>query len=451
MIPRNLIQDLENWKKSTARKPLVLRGARQTGKTTLIKLFSQGFANTVTLNMEHTNDRRFWQGDPSLQQILRDIELAKGVKIEAGKTLLFIDEIQFEPKAIASLRYFCEGLPDLHVIATGSLMELALRQTSFSFPVGRVSFLYLYPLRFDEFLTAVAPANLVAEIHSLTWKSQLSDSLHALMKDFFYDYLFVGGMPEVVARYQDSKNLLELISIKEGLLTSFEEDVPKYARSSRIETLQFLIQQAPLFAGQRIQYANFADSGLQSREMKQAFEILELAMLIQRVPGSYQNTLPLQPSFRVSPKLLHLDVGLVSHRLSVDQRNLKSGDLNDLFRGSIAEQVVGQELLAIGSLRRAVPCFWYRNQPGSTAEVDFVIPINGKVIPIEVKSGQTGRLRSLLQFMEAAPHPYAVRIYLGPLRCDDLTTPSGKKFQLLSIPHYLISELSRILEAWVAT
>lgn len=449
MISRNLLQELVKWKKTSPRKPLILRGARQTGKTTLVQLFAREFTNTVTLNMEHSNDRRFWQGDLSVQQIVRDIELAKGVKIEASKTLLFIDEIQFEPKAIASLRYFCEELPDLHVIATGSLMELALRQTGFSFPVGRVSFLYLYPLRFDEFLATIAPANLVAEIRSITWKTPLSEALHTLMRDYFYDYLLVGGMPESVARYQASKSLLELTPVKEGLLTSFEEDVPKYARSTRVETLQFLIQKAPLFAGQRIQYANFADSSLRSREMKQAFEILEIAMLLQRIPGTYQNTLPLQPSLRASPKLLYLDVGLVTHRLSVDPKNLKSGDLNELFRGSIAEQVIGQELLAIHALRREVPSFWYRNQPGSTAEVDFVIPIHGKAIPIEVKSGQTGRLRSLLQFMEAAPHPYAVRIYLGPLRHDDLATPSGKRFRLLSIPHYLISELPRLLGMWV--
>lgn len=449
MISRNLLQELTQWKHSAPRKPLILRGARQTGKTTLVQLFAREFANTVTLNMEHSNDRRFWQGDFSVQQVVRDIELAKGIKIEASKTLVFIDEIQFEPKAIASLRYFCEELPDLHVVATGSLMELALRQTGFSFPVGRVSFLYLYPLRFDEFLTTVAPASLVAEIRSITWNSPLSEALHTLMRDYFYDYLLVGGMPEAVARYQASKSLLELTSVKEGLLTSFEEDVPKYARSTRVETLQFLIQKAPLSAGQRIQYANFADSGLRSREMKQAFEILEIAMLLQRIPGTYQNTLPLQSSLRVSPKLLYLDVGLVTHRLSVDPKNLKSGDLNELFRGSIAEQVIGQELLAIRPLRREPPCFWYRNQPGSTAEVDFVLPIHGKVIPIEVKSGQTGRLRSLLQFMEATPHPYAVRIYLGPLRHDHLTTPSGKRFQLLSIPPYLISELPRLLETWV--
>lgn len=449
MFRRNLLKELLIWKTRVDRKPLVIRGARQIGKTTLVQLFSKEFDQTISLNLELAADRRNWEGEPSLDELLRNIEVSTGKKIIPGKTLLFIDEIQNEPKAIQSLRYFYEGKPQLHVIATGSLLEVALKKKGFSFPVGRVTFLYLHPLSFDEFLIAAGREELLQELAEIPRTMKISAALHSLAAQLFSEYLFLGGMPEVIRVYSEEKSYLPLSSLKEALLTSFEEDVPKYASSSQAPTLHFLIRQAPLFAGQRIQYENFGNSGYRSREMRQAFETLEQAMITQRVLGTTQTSPPLQPHPRVSPKLLYLDVGLVAYRLGVEPQTLKAGDLNDLFRGTVAEQITGQELMAQNILRREPPSFWFRHEPGSTAEVDYCILIKGQAVPIEVKSGKTGRLRSLLQFMEQAPHPYAVRISSAPLQVDHLKTPTGKSFRLLSLPFYLAFQLKKILDHWV--
>lgn len=449
MFRRNLLEELQNWRRKGDRKPLVIRGARQTGKTTLVNLFGKEFEQMVRLNLDLSVDRRHWEGDPTIDQLLRGIEVAKGVKIIPGKTLLFLDEIQNEPRAIQSLRYLHEERPDLHLIATGSLMEVALRSAGFSFPVGRVSFLYLAPATFSEFLIALGSDPLLEEIRSLRWNSKGVPSLHALATDLFYEYTFVGGMPEVVQNYVTEKSYLSLAPLKEGLLASFEEDLPKYCRPAQVPYLQLLVREAPLYAGQRVQYANFAQSGYRSREMRQSFDTLQQAMIIQRVQGTPVTSPPLLPNRRVAPKLLYLDTGLVTHRLSVDPAALKKKGLNDLFRGTLAEQIVGQELMAQNLLRRDAPFFWYRDKAGSTAEVDYCISLKGEVIPIEVKSGQSGGMRSLHQFMDQAPHPYAVRIYSGPLQEDRATTPGGKPFQLLSIPFYLTFRLKQMVEEWM--
>lgn len=451
MFRRKLLKELKNWKESPNRKPLVIRGARQTGKTTLVEMFAQEFDQFIPLNLELSSDRRFWQGEPSVGQILRDIEITKNTKIIPGKSLLFLDEIQNEPKAIQSLRYFYETMPGLHVIASGSLMEVSLKKTGFSFPVGRVAFLYCYPFSFDEFLSANAQPALVEELASLQTESPLSKALHDFAAEQFREYLYIGGMPEVIRIFVREKSYASLPAIKEGLMASLEEDVPKYARGAQIPALQLLIQQAPRFAGQRIQYANFADSGLRSREMKMALETLEKAFVVQRIFGTPQVKAPAQPNFRVSSKLLYLDSGLVGHRLQADPQSLKGAELNDLFRGSLAEQIVGQELLAQSAVKRTPPAFWYRNQPGSTAEIDYLMEVKGKLIPIEVKSGKAGKLRSLFQFMEQAPHSFAVRIYSGELKLETCQTPQQKNFSLLSLPFYLTFNLGNILEKWIGS
>lgn len=449
MFNRKLLKELDAWKTDKNRKPLILRGARQTGKTTLVEIFSRKFEHFVSLNLEHSRHRRFWQEGGSVEQILRSIEVVFGQKIVPGKTLLFLDEIQNEPRAIQSLRYFYETKPDLHVIASGSLMEVMLKKSGFSFPVGRVSFLYTYPLSFDEFLPALGRQELLEELSSASIEAPPSKTVHAFAEEQFREYVFLGGMPEVVEVYAGGKSYAPLPRIKESLLTSFEEDVPKYARRAQISHLNLLIHEAPLFAGQRIQYENFAQSGFRGREMKTAFETLEKAMIVQRVFGSPQVKMPAIPNLRVSPKLVYLDAGLVCHRLQCDPEKVKKTGLNDLFRGSLAEQVVGQGLLARCAARRTPPHFWYRRQPGSTAEVDFLVEIEGRLIPIEVKSGKAGKLRSLLQFMEQSPCPIAARIHTGELSLERIITPKQKEFRLLSVPFYLLFNLENLVKTAV--
>src|SRR3989338_7622379 len=206
MLWRYLLQDLRHWKENSNRKPLILRGARQTGKTTLVKMLAEEFDSFVSLNLELSTDRRNWEGDPSIEELLRNIEIAKNIKIIPEKTLLFLDEIQNEPKAIQSLRYFYEQKPALHVIASGSLLEVALKQKGVSFPVGRVSFLYLHPFRFDEFLTAIQKDRIGEELNHLCFSSKISPTLHALAEEQYKEYLYVGGMTASVRIFSETKN-----------------------------------------------------------------------------------------------------------------------------------------------------------------------------------------------------------------------------------------------------
>ncbi|OFZ53873.1 MAG: hypothetical protein A3D92_06470 [Bacteroidetes bacterium RIFCSPHIGHO2_02_FULL_44_7] len=299
---------------------------------------------------------------------------------------------------------------------------------------------------------ALGKGELLEELNHADVQSNISPAIHALATELFREYLYVGGMPEAVKVYAEKKGNSTLKSVKEGILTSFEEDVPKYAKPAQVPYIQFLVQQAPLFAGQRIQYANFGNSNYRSREMRWAFDMIEKAFILQRISGNVQTLPPMQPNFRVAPKLVYLDQGLVIHRLSVDFLSFKnSTDLNELFRGTLSEQVVGQALLAQEEESRETPLFWYRNQPGSTAEIDYCLTLRGKILPIEVKSGKTGRLRSLLQFMEKVPHPFAVRIWSGPLQIDSVETPRQKRFFLLSLPFYFSYRIKDILEKWIET
>lgn len=445
MLIRNLLPYLIQWKASSHRKPLILRGARQTGKTTLIQLLGKEFDSIVSLNLELSADRNNWKDNPLISQLIKNIELSKQSRLIPGKTLLFLDEIQNEPKAIASLRYFYEEYPDLHVIATGSLMEVALGEKGFSFPVGRVDFCYLYPLTFDEYLLAINRGDLCEELKSFSWNTKISPALHDLALGLFNEYIYIGGMPGVVNAYLQEKSYLPLQNVKEGLLTSFEDDVPKYAKTTQVPYIQFLIRHAPLFAGQKTHYTNFANSGYRSREMKQAFDILEKAFLLQRIYGTTQTIPPPLPQLRAASKLLFLDSGLVCHRLSVNPSTISPSTLNDLFRGALAEQVVGQELLAQNILRRDPPFFWFRNKPGTDSETDYGIIFNNFIIPIEVKSGKAGKLRSLWQFFVNSNHSLAIRIYSGELRCDEILLPNSKKIKLLSIPFYLTFHLKKLL------
>lgn len=443
MFQRNALNRLAEWKKSPKRKPLIIRGARQTGKTTLIKEFGKTYSHFISLNLEKSSDRLIWKENPDISQVLKNIEAHTGQRIIAKETLLLIDEIQNEPLAIQSLRYFYEEVPDLHVIATGSLMEVALKEKGLSFPVGRVSFLFLYPVTFFEFLTALGETLLLEELKQISFDQPLHPVIHEKAIKIFYDYVQVGGMPEVVQYYLETKSILSLAPLKEAILHSFEEDVPKYCRTFMVPYVQLLAREAPRYAGQRITYSHFADSAFRGREMKAAFEILERAFLIERVLGSHHTEMPLLTNYRVSPKLLFLDMGLVGHRLHIDTLNWQENTLNSLFRGSFAEQVVGQELRALNDISHDPLHFWYRDKAGATSEVDYCWPLNGCILPIEVKSGSSGSLKSLRQFMETAPHPYAIRIYGGKLYQENIETNTGKKIRFYSLPFYL---LPRILE-----
>lgn len=445
MFKRHILQQLLQWKGRRQRKPLILRGARQTGKTKVVEQFAAEFSGYAYLNLEHEADRRIFAAARSVREVIHAIEVVKQVRLQPGDTLLFLDEIQNSPQAVAMLRYFYEQYPDLHVIAAGSLLEAIMQKDGFAFPVGRVEFLYVYPATFDEFLGALGEAALQKALAAVTPQTPLPEAIHEHAMTLFEEYLVVGGMPEVVAAYAATRSLFDIGRLQEGLLTALEEDVHKYSRTAQVPRVRHVLQTVPLFVGQRITYEHFGESTYRSREIKQAMEVLEYAMVMQRVYGSHTTSIPIQPVTRVAPKLLYLDVGLVAHRFNVGTMRAALAGTDPGWKGALMEQVVGQELLALSTERRNPPCFWYRQQPGATAEVDYCLPWREYIVPIEVKSGKVGHLKSLHQFMAAAPHPFAVRVNRGPLNVE-LLSVAGKSLHLLNVPLYLVARLPALLD-----
>lgn len=444
VFQRNILKELNIWKSDKRRKPLIIRGARQTGKTVAIELFGKTFSTFISLNLERDSDRNLFEQNNSVQKVCQGIELLKGKNPLQPDTLLFIDEIQNSGKAIELLRFFYEDYPQIFVVCAGSLLEAVMRKEGFSFPVGRVEFLYMYPMTFDEYLIAYGKENVLEQLMHATLKEPPSETLHSIASELFNEYAFVGGMPAVVNDFLEKKSYTSIADIKESILTALKDDTAKYSRMAESKYLRHVIEYAPYSVGERIKYEKFGNSLYRSREIKHAFELLEYAMIVQRVYGSPATTPPIQPNFGVSPKIVYLDSGLVVHKLGLTFETATSSDLNSLFRGSFSEQVVGQALLAESFRRRKSLCFWYRNTKSSIAETDYSYLFKNEIVPIEVKSGKAGSLKSLHQFMSASPSKRAVRLYSGRLSREDVRF-GERSFNLVSVPFYLQFRLEEFI------
>ncbi len=423
---------LRNWAAGPKRKPLVLRGARQVGKTTLVKQFSRDYETFLHLNLDKGADKQLFEDDRvPMDELLTSIYLQVRKKRRNGRTLLFIDEIQNSPKAVARLRYFYEEVPQIDVIAAGSLLE-SLIDRNITFPVGRVEYLALRPCSFNEFLGAMGEHGLKEAQRSLAIPAPLHDTMMRL----FNSYALVGGMPEAVQSYADDRDIVSLGSIYEALLAGYRDDVEKYAKkdSSR-NTIRHILDVEWAYAGQRISFEKFGKSLYRSREMGEAFRTLERAMLLELVHPVTSVLAPLASENKRSPKLLWLDTGLVNYVAGMQVPLTDIRHARDSWTGCVTEHLVGQELLGgdhVFSHRRH---FWVKGT-GSDAEVDYAIQLDGMVIPIEVKAGHNSRLRSLHEFMDIAPHDVAVRFWGEPFSVDSAVTRGGKRFRLLNLPYY---------------
>lgn len=444
MFNRRIIKYLEEWKNRTSRKPLILRGARQVGKTFSVRLLAEKcFQNFVEINLDDPEQEQLFRNPLSLEDFEKTIQLKFNQPLKDHQTLLFIDEIQNSPNLIKLLRFFYEKRPNLHVIAAGSLLEAKLKKEGLSFPVGRVEFAYLYPLDFFEFLEAKGQKDLIQTLTDASINNPLAPPIRELAGKAFNEYLLVGGMPEAVACYVADHDFHSLNRIYNALLTSYFEDLPKYVSEAKVKYLGHCLENAPLFAGQTISYENFGDSSYRSREMSQAFDALEKAMLVYRVMGSRNASLPLIGKKKKAPKIVFLDVGLVNYRLGIRDKLLTVNELNDFFRGRIAEQVVAQHLLAQKTYSQPQIYYWFRDFPGSTAEIDFIFARHGRAIPLEVKSGKSGRLRSLKEFIKLSKTQRVYRVYSGELKLEPVRI-ENVKFELLSIPFYLLPRLPEL-------
>ncbi len=396
---RFIDNDLRRWQESTRRKPLILRGARQVGKTWSLKEFGKTrFESLALVDLERNQPlRKLFDGDLKVTRICSDLEVILQQKITPGKTLLFFDEIQACPRAITALRYFYEEMPELHVVAAGSLLEFALEESSF--PVGRVQFLNLYPLCFAEYLEAIGNAPAATAV--LGHPAEISPAVHDLLRDELKRYFFIGGMPAALKAYLGNNSLRDAFEVQEELAESYRMDFAKYAPRVDRFCLDSVFTSLSQHIGKQIKYARLGE-GYSNPTLKKAFDALCLAQVARRIPSVDPLALPLGATASVKLfKALILDIGLMRYLSGMpnDIEYAKS-DLLAIYRGAMAEQFVGQEMLVAqqGSLY-----YWERQAKNSSAEVDYLAVLNGKIHPVEVKSGATGSLRSLHLFLASYP------------------------------------------------
>ena len=447
MFQRNINTLLKEWKSRKNRKPLIIRGARQVGKTSAVNLFAKdSFKTYIYINLELADNLALFSRMNPVREVIQGIQLKFNKKIIPRSTLIFFDEVQNSSVAMNQLRYFYEEMPDLHIVAAGSLLEVKMKSEGFSFPVGRVEYCYMFPVTFEEFLSALEETETLHYINSIKPGKKIPTEIHNTLMKQYHEYLLVGGMPEAVARYAETKSLIDVDPVYESILTGFKDDVLKYASIAKTKYIQYLIEHASKYIGLSIKYENFGGSGFRSREMSEAFDVLEKAMVISRVYASASRQLPLINNLKKSPKLLYLDTGLVSYQVGLRTKIMNIQDINAVYHGQLSEQIVGQALLSLATRKSINLSYWYREQKGSISEIDYLISSNNKLIPIEVKSGKSGTLKSLHNFIEESRNNFAVRIYSGVMGIEKIRTPNKKQFTLFSIPFYLLHRIEQLLD-----
>ena len=443
MFDREINKQLESWSVKPDRKPLVLRGARQVGKTTLVKNFAKKYDCFIYLNLEKEDQRRLFVAEGSFAQKLEAIFFLSEKRRNPGHSvLIFIDEIQYSPEAVQLLRYFYEESPEIHVIVAGSLLETMINR-HISFPVGRVEYLAVRPCSFTEFLNATGNQTALEVLQ----KWPFPEYAHSQLSALFNRYALIGGMPAVLASYAKENDLIALRSVYLSLIAGYSDDVEKYAGSnSSVKYIRHILRTGFGYTCQRIKFERFGESDYRSREVSEAFQILEKTMLLELVYPTTSAQVPLLPNFKKSPRLHWLDTGLVNFAAGVQQEVFGVSDLRAAWKGAIAEHIVGQELIVNDTNILSHRTFWVREAKNSNAEVDFIINCNGLIIPIEVKSDSGNTLKSLHLLMDQLNHDLAVRVWDRPFKIDAVETPAGKKFRLLSIPYYLVYQIPKIIK-----
>ena len=442
MFRRIALENLREWALKAERKPLVLRGARQVGKTTLVEMFAADFDHYIYLNLEEKDNAELFATDSTFDDLLAGIFFKAKLPVDSPRTLIFIDEIQTEPKAVQALRYFYEKRPDLYVIAAGSLLE-SLMGCHISFPVGRVEYMALHPCTFVEFLSAIGEEMLVSQVE----KVAVPQSLHSYTLDLFKKYMIIGGLPEVVANYAQYHDMVRLSDVFNALLSGYRDDVEKYADNRKEQdSIRYILNYGWTSAGHRIQFVKFTNSSFKSADVSNAFRTLEKTLLLELVYPLTSTSFPILPDLKKSPKLLWLDTGLVNYVAGMQEELLFTTDSDELWNGDIAEHIVAQELLGATTTFGEKRLFWVRDARNSQAEVDFVIRYKSHLLPIEVKTGANSKLRSLHLFMEESKENIALRLWNGPMTSDVITRSDGRPFTLYNIPLYYAGHLHTLMQ-----
>ena len=409
---RNIDAGLLNWAKESNRKPLLLRGARQVGKTCSIREFSKSFRYFLEVNFESDSEvRSLFEKNLSPKEISRDLSVYYNVPVVPGETLVFFDEIQSCKNAISSLRFFHEQYPELHVVAAGSLLEFALSEIP-SFGVGRIRSMFIYPFSFDEFLSAMGEEELLRVKNEASLISPLSDLLHEKLNRLLKEFLVLGGMPEVVMNYAVKKDINECQNVLNDLIISYKTDFSKYKKRVPPLRITEVFNSVAKQSGSKFIYSR-TESKSDIQQIKTAAELLVMAGLVIPVTHSSSNGIPLGAEANLKKrKLLIFDTGILQRLLGLDIRNLLfQNDFDAINKGAIAEVFAGLEILkAMSCYEKNDLYFWQREAVSSSAEVDYVLQIKDKVIPVEVKSAKKGSMKSLYIFLEEKKSEYGVRL-----------------------------------------
>jgi uncharacterized protein len=444
---------LTHWLNSSTRKPLIIRGARQVGKTWLIRdLANSQERRLIELNFERRPDLEtlFSSNDP--KEIIINITASTGSKIDPSKAILFLDEIQAVPRLLEKLRWFAEDLPELPVIAAGSLLDFTLARHEFSMPVGRIGYMYLEPLSFEEFLDAVGQHELRAYIENYEWNLNIPAAIHFQLVKAIKEYLVIGGMPAAVSSWATENAPDAVNRIHFDLLSTYRDDFAKYSGRLTIDRLEDIMSSIPRQLGRKFVYKH-ANSEVSSAPLKQALDLLSKAKVCHRIVATSANGLPLgaEADDRFL-KVIMLDCGLCGASLGLSLHQLRSvSEISMINGGGMAEQLVGQLLCTITPAY--IPpslYYWQREKKGAEAEVDYIIQHENQAIPIEVKAGTTGTLKSLHQFVKEKKKTIAIRVNsdvpkLSPVYVKD-SFGTSIEYNLLSIPFYLLGQLHRLIK-----
>jgi len=450
---RKIEDYLKQWRLNVNRKPMILRGARQVGKTYIIDKFGiENYTHYLKINLEQDSNLQAIFATNKPQQIVNELSALYNVPILDHQTLIFIDEIQISPTAISALRYFYEQMPNIHIITAGSLLDHSLNEIQYAMPVGRVEFAYMYPLSFIEFLTAFEETGLVDYIESYTIENAFSQAIHNKLCDYLRLYFFIGGMPEAVRTYIDTKNLIEVEKVHSSILTSLQYDFAKYGTRKQQEFLTDVLNYCANNIGRKVKYVTI-NKNAHSSQLKEALLKLELSRVLHLVRNTKSAETPITQYLDSDIfKPIFLDIGLVNSLAKI-----KLSDIQNLvtdFEGALAEQFVGQEFIANRNFYSEQKLYyWHRESKNSNAEIDYLYQIDNKIFPVEVKSGKRGTLKSLHVFLSEKGKSTGIRFNLDlPNFGIDLTASLNiknaieLKYNLLSLPLYFAGNLNRIFQ-----
>jgi len=452
-MKRELLKYLNLWIKSSDRKPLILRGARQVGKTWLVRHLAEiSEKKLIELNFEKqpSNESLFASNNP--KHTLENLSAISGHDINPKNSILFLDEIQAAPEIFSKLRWFAEDLPQLPVIAAGSLLELTLADHSFSMPVGRISYMHLEPLSFDEFLVANNKASLLNFISTYNLNNEIPIALHEQLDSLFKEFLLIGGMPASVSSWIKERSPNKVSQIQNDLLATYRDDFNKYNGRIATERLDEVMLSVPKMLAEKFVFSR-VNKNIQSSTIKQVLSLLEKARVCHRIQSCYANGLPLGAEIKDKFfKEIFLDVGLCSTALGINLNQLNNiHEIVTINNGGLAEQAAGQLLRTIcPPYIEPALYYWNRDEPGSNAEIDYIIQHENKIVPIEIKAGSTGSLKSLHLFMGIKNLPLAMRINSDRPSKTQVNVKNHKgnpiSYALTSIPFYLIGQIHRLLK-----